>query len=99
MSESPFSDETLTQVWSSVPILEVAATLPPLDYTDAQTWINFLIQASGTQCVFTLPATFSSTVPISETPSGYFRMKSNTIKWTISPGPLYNFSFEMRAAL
>ena len=72
-----------------------------MDYTSAQTWISFLIAASGTQCVFQLPTTFSGPglVPISLTPSGYFRLKSNTVKWTISPGLLYDFSFDLRSAL
>lgn len=107
-TESPFSGEILINPWSNtVPVIEAACTLPPLGYTDAQPWISFLIAASGPQCVFQLPVTFAQQnglggaglVPINETPSGYFRMKANTVKWTINPGLIYNISFDLRSAL
>lgn len=105
---SDFSGEMLTNPWLDQPVLvEAQCTMPAMDYATAQPWITFLMAASGTQCVFQLPSTFTQRnslnsaglVPIELTPSGYFRMKTNTVKWSISPGLIYNVSFEIRTAL
>lgn len=82
---------------------EGSVSLPLMTATVAQPWLTFLEACEGPSCVFTFPSGVCSQFPNELTTDGttprYFRLKSNTSKWSIKTGQLYSIVFEVREAI
>jgi hypothetical protein len=71
--------------------------MPPMDMTTAGPWLTFLQQAHGQANVFLIPnAAFAAMLP--GTTTGYWRMKTNSVKWSINEANIVGIQFEMRQA-
>lgn len=96
---SPFTGQQQIQDWQSS-WLEAAVTLPPMKETDAQAWVTFLKACKGQACVFQIAnAEFAARIPSGSVPAGYWGLKSNTRKWSITDGIIYGFHFDIREAI
>jgi hypothetical protein len=98
-STNPFTGQQQIVDWQAA-WLECTVTLPPMRATTAADWIDFLIACKGTACVFAISnTTFLAMVPSAANPVGYWRLKSNQAKWSITEAVLYGINFDMREAL
>jgi hypothetical protein len=101
-SLNPFTQQQQIQDWNAN-WMELQVTLPPMSQTDAQAWVTFLRSCRGIACVFQLPTTgtpsFASLVPSGAVPAGYWCLKNNQNKWSITDGLIHGFQFVIREAL
>ena len=98
ISISPFTGQQQVLDWQAA-WLECAVTLPPMTAAHASAWVDFLIACNGQANVFQLTnTTFAAMVPSSASASGYWRLKGNVAKWSISEAVLYGINFEIREA-
>ena len=99
LSTSPFTAQQQIQDWQAS-WMEATVTLPPMTQSDAAAWTAFFLACNGPACVFQLSnSTFAGLVPSGAVPGAYWRMKGNTVKWSITEGVLYNLQFEIREAI
>ena len=96
MAISPFTGDQQTQDWQWSNTA-VNVTMPPMDMTTAGPWLTFLQAAHGQANVFLIPnAAFAAMLP--GTTTGYWRMKANSVKWSINEANIVGIQFEMRQA-
>jgi hypothetical protein len=96
---SPFTGQQQIQDWRSG-WLEASVTMPPMNENDATAWVDFLKACKGQACVFAIAnAQFLARIPSGSVPGGYWGLKSNSRKWSISDGIIYGFQFECREAI
>lgn len=99
LSTSPFTAQQQIQNWGAS-WMEATVTLPPMTQTDAANWTAFFLACNGPACVFLLSnSTFAGLVPSGAVPGTYWRIKGNTIKWSVTEGVLFNCQFEIREAI
>jgi hypothetical protein len=99
ISQSPFTGQQQIQDWQAG-WMEAQVTMPPMEQTDAQAWVTFLLACKGQANVFQLAnTTFAGLVPAGNVPGTYWRLKSNANKWSVSDGVIYGFQFEIREAI
>ena len=101
-STNPFTGQQQLFSWSSG-YKEASVSLVPMYKETAQPWIEFLENCKGSANVFTFPSGVCTTFPNELTTDGtsprYYRLKSNTAKWSIKTGDLYSIVFEVREAI
>jgi hypothetical protein len=95
---SPFTGQQQIQDWQNQ-WMEAALNLPPMTSLEAASWIAFLVACNGMANVFQLPAALAALVPTGTVPGGYWRLKSNENKFSITIAFLYGFNFEIREAV
>ena len=99
VSVSPFTGQQQIQDWNSS-WLEASITLPPMTQTEALPWVNFLLSLNGQAGVFQFAnALLASLIPAAANASGYWRLKSNSRKWSVGEALIYGFQFDIREAL
>lgn len=99
VSTNPFTGEQQVQDWNAS-WLELSVTMPPMDATEALPWVDFLIACKGQACVFQLAnATLASLIPAAANVNGYWRMKINSLKWSVNDGLIYGMQFDIREAI
>lgn len=98
-SANPFTGQQQIQDWQSE-YLEAQVTLPPMPEADALAWVAFFRACRGQAGVFQIAnAAFAARVPAGAVPAGYWCLKTNQSKWSITDGIIYGFQFEMREAI
>lgn len=104
---NPFTGAQQTQDWQGGYRIG-SATMPPLAGPDVNAWMFFLGELRGVVNVFQwMPALcanpkYSWMLTNNLLPTGaskYFRLTSNELKFSISPGGITRVSFEFREAL
>lgn len=98
LSASPFTGQQQVQDWQAG-WMEAQISLPPLTATQAAAWVSFLVACRGQASVFQLPTFLAAFVPAGAVPGGYWRLKTNSNKFSIGEAILYGFSFEIREAI
>jgi hypothetical protein len=97
--ESPFTGQQQVQDWMS-DWLEASVQLPAMTQAQAADWVTFLRACKGQACVFQLSnEKFASLVPAGAVPAGYWCMKTNAQKWSITEGIIFGLQFEIREAI
>lgn len=98
-STNPFTGQQQIQDWQAS-YLELSVTMPPLEPTvDGPAWVDFLISCQGQACVFQIAnATWASLIPAAAGTNGYWRLKTNSPKWSVNQGTVYGMTFEIREA-
>jgi hypothetical protein len=97
-SVSPFTGQQQVQDWQAR-FLEASLQLPPLTQAQASAWMAFLVACRGIACVFQLQPFLVSLFPSGLAPGGYWRLKSNQNKWSVTPAIIYGMQFEIREAI
>lgn len=97
-SVSPFTGQQQIQDWQSG-WMEASLQLPPLTATQSTTWLAFLVACRGTACVFQLPSFLTTLFPSGLAPGGYWRLKSNANKWSVTLPLIYGLQFDIREAI
>jgi hypothetical protein len=99
-STSLFTGQQQIQDWGAS-WLEADVVMPPMiTATKAILWRDFLIALKGISGVFQLTnPMFLSLVPAGLVPNGYWCLKNNTQKWSVTVGQFYGFEFEIREVL
>lgn len=101
---SPFTGQMQVYQWGAT-YMEAMVYMPPMTDTDAQEWLAFLRALQGIANVFQFTSAFAAKYPESITAGTsppqprYWRLKSNTRKWSINDSRLYGISFEIREAI
>jgi hypothetical protein len=96
---NPFSGKQQIHDWNAN-WLELSVTMPPMDATEAAPWVDFLIACKGQACVFQLAnTTFAALIPATAAVNGYWRMKRNSLKWSVNDGAIYGMQFEIGEAI
>lgn len=95
VSTNDFTGQQQIQDWQAH-WMEASLVLPPMVETQAALWIDFLMSCNGIANVFQLPAFTNALVPASANASGYWQLKTNLVKWSISDAMLYGIQFEIR---
>jgi hypothetical protein len=98
VSTNPFTGQQQTMDWGAS-WLEASLTFPPMTETQATNWITFLMNCRGQANVFQLPTFLAAFIPSGAVPGGYWRMKSNRLKWSVSQAVLFGLQFEIREAI
>jgi hypothetical protein len=99
VSSNPFSGQQQIQDWQAH-WLEMNVTMPPMAASDAANWYNFLISLDGMANVFQITdSTWLSLIPAAASVNGYWRLKTNPVKFSINDGIIYGFQFELREAI
>jgi hypothetical protein len=99
--ESPFTGQQQIQDWNAG-FMEASLQLPPLTPAQSSSWLTFLVSCKGAACVFQLPSLLTALYPpgVGLVPGGYWRLKNNANKWSVSEaGLLYGLSFDIREAI
>jgi hypothetical protein len=98
-SLSPFTGQQQVQDWQSN-WLEASVTMPAMAEADASAWVTFLKACRGQACVFQIAnAQFAARIPSGSVPAGYWGLKTNSRKWSITDGIIYGFQFDIREAI
>lgn len=95
---SPFTGQEQILDWQAS-YAEASLDLPPLTQSQADEWLAFLISCRGPLCVFQLSPALAALVPTGIAPAGYWRLKDNANKWSVTPIPIYGLHFNIREAL
>ncbi len=100
ISTSPFTGQQQVQDWNAS-WLEASINLPPMKSADASQWVNFLLALNGQANVFQFSnSALVGLVPANANASGYWRLKNNARKWSISgEGVIFGFQFDVREAI
>ncbi len=93
---SLFTGQQQTQNWGPLPE-EAIVAYPPLTQTQSEAWITFLRALNGMANVFQFGSAFA-TQYASSIGSRYWRLKTNTRKWSISEMRVFGVQFEIREA-
>lgn len=97
-SLNPFTGQQQVQDWNAS-WMEGTVTLPPISNpTFAADWVSFLLGCKGMASVFALPAAWSEFLP-PVTTVGYYSLKNNTPKYSISEAMFYGVQFDIREAV
>jgi hypothetical protein len=98
---SPFTGQMQLQSWSTG-YIEGSVSYQPMDFADAQPWLEFFNALNGMANVFTFPSAVCTAFPLEFTTDGttarHFRLKSNSSKWSVSRGKIYTFGMDIREA-
>ncbi len=78
--------------------MEASISMPAMIFTTAQPWVVFLRALKGQVSVFQLTADFMAAYP-GDIGTRYWRLKSNTAKWSISKDRVYGLAFDVREVL
>jgi hypothetical protein len=102
-STNPFTAQQQVYNWN-VNFKECSASYATMTAIQAQAWLTFLESLKGPTCVFTFPAGVCSQFPNELTTDGsaprYWRLKSNSVKWSVKPGSVYDgITFECREVI
>ena len=100
VSESIFTGQQQVQDWGGR-WLEATLTMQSMTQTQGLIWRDFLLSLNGQANVFAFTsasATVAGISSLARTPSGYWCLKDNAIKWSIKPGLIYGFSLDIREA-
>lgn len=103
MNISPFTGEQQVQVWpgaspgTAATRMEGSVTMPNMKQPDAENWIQFLRDLQGQGGVFQWGAACQAAFP--EIGARFWRLKSNTRKWSVVPGFIYAMRFDIMEAL
>jgi hypothetical protein len=95
---SPFTGQQQLLDWQAA-YAEASLELPPLTQSESGTWLAFLIACRGPMSVFQLPSILAALVPSGMAPNGYWRLKNNANKWSITLPYIYGLHFDIREAL
>jgi hypothetical protein len=95
---SPFTGEQQIQDWQAS-WMEASLQLPPLTQPQSVAWLNFLIACRGIACVFQLPTFLTTLYPSGLVPGGYWRLKNNANKWSVTEPLIYGLQFDIREAI
>jgi hypothetical protein len=95
---NPFNAKQQIHDWQAN-YAEMKVTMPPMNATDGMTWAQFLISCNGPASVFTLPTAVVALLPTGIVPGGYWRLKTNTVRWSVNEGLIYQLEFELREAI
>lgn len=96
ISVNPFTGQQQVQDWNAS-WFELSISMPPMPKSVGDSWISFLVSLRGQACVFQFPSSWSPFLPSGHS-SSYWRLKSNTAKWSISKGQIVEAQFEVREA-
>lgn len=97
ISKSPFTGQQQVQRWG-FSWMEASVSMPPLTKAQAQAWVQWLRDLNGMANVFQFGTAFD--VAYNESvKSKYWRLKSNTRKWSISEARMYGIQFDIQEAL
>jgi hypothetical protein len=97
-SISPFTGQQQVQDWGAR-WMEASISLPPLTATQSANWVTFLLSCRGQANVFQLPPFLAGFVPSGAVPGTYWRMKQNSLKWSITQAILFGIQFDIREAI
>lgn len=98
VATNPFTGQQQLQDWGAS-FSEMSITMPPLSSADGLTWEAFILSCKGMMCVFQLPSAVSSLLPSGVAPAGYWRLKANSVKWSITEGVIHGLQFDIREAI
>lgn len=97
-SVSPFTGQQQVQDWQAG-WMEASLQLPPLTQPQSVSWLSFLVACRGSACVFQLPTFLTTLFPSGLAPGGYWRLKSNANKWSVTEPIIYGLQFDIREAI
>jgi hypothetical protein len=95
---SPFTGQQQVLDWQAA-WAEASVELPPMESSTAQSWLAFLIACKGPVCVFQLPSVLAGLLPSGMAPNGYWRLKDNASKFSVTLPLIYGLHFNIREAL
>jgi hypothetical protein len=100
---NPFTGQQQIQDWGTG-YWEASVILPTMTQSQAQPWIEFFQALRGMAGVFQFGSAVCEKFPLelmagSPPSPRYWRLKQNSVKWSIKPGPFYNLTFEIREAI
>lgn len=99
VSNNPFTGQQQIQDWNAS-FLEASVTMPAMSETAAQAWVSFLLACKGQAGVFQLANTaFAGRVPAGTVAGGYWRLKNNVNKWSVTDAMIYGLQFDIREAI
>lgn len=96
ISLSPFSNAQQIYDWNSS-LMECSVAWPAMSPATAGAWITFLQALKGPVNYFAFTSAFTAEYAAS-LGSRFWRLKTNTVKWTVMPNRYYSISFEIREA-
>ncbi len=97
MVRSPFTGQAQVFHWGGVSggtWLEVSVSLPPLTVAQAQQWVAFFRALRGQANTFQFSAAFVAAYPWLLDSSWFWRLKSNTRKWSLTNQRVFGVQFE-----
>lgn len=94
---SPFTGQMQVYDWNAS-YMEASVVMPPLRNADGQNWVAFLRSLKGIASVFQFTAAFMAAYP-NDVGTRYWRLKSNTAKWSIDDNRHYRIQFDIREAI
>jgi hypothetical protein len=98
---NPFTGQQQIQDWQAG-FYELSVSMQPMSSSAGQAWVTFLTSLEGMAGVFQFPSAICAQFPKELTSDGttprYWRLKSNSAKWSIKRGSIYYFVFEIREA-
>lgn len=95
---SPFTRQRQVQDWGGR-WMEASLQLPPMSADQAAPWVQFVMDCNGIASVFQLPAFLAARVPTGGCPAGYWSLKENVQKFSISQAMIYGIHLEIEEAL
>lgn len=98
VNTSPFTGQQQVYDWQSQ-YLEFRVNMAPMNFATFQNWIAFLKDLDGQANVFEFSSALTAAYP-NDFPSGaYWRLISNTVRYTINQNHLYSLTFDIRQAI
>jgi hypothetical protein len=98
VNTSPFTGQQQIYNWQSQ-YLQFHVDMPPMNFATAQNWVTFLKSLYGQACVFEFSSTLTAAYPLDFPSGAYWRLVSNSVKYTINQNHLYSVSFDVRQAI
>jgi hypothetical protein len=97
---NPFTGQQQVYDWNAN-FYEVSLSMPPMTASQWSSWETFFDSCKGQVCVFVVPFyTLNTTVFTTDgTTQRYFRLKTNSTKYSIQTGNIYHVVFEIRSAI
>ncbi len=97
MSMSPFTSQQQVQDWGGN-YMQASVQMPAMIFSVAQNWVTFLRALKGPTCVFQFSTAFM-TAYSGDIGTRYWRLKSNTVKWSVNRDRTYSLQFDVIEAL
>lgn len=97
-STNPFTGQQQVYDWNAS-YTGMTVTMPPMDSSDGMTWATALVACKGPISVFVLPEAWGTLLPTGLVPGTYWRLKANSVKWSINDGMVYGVEFVIREAI
>jgi hypothetical protein len=98
-SVNPFTGQQQVFDWQAS-YMELSVTMPAMSQLEAQPWVDFLISCRGMASVFQIAnSTWLGLIPATANVNGYWRLKSNSVKWSVNEALLVGLEFQIREAI